>query len=648
MRHRFQTRLTLSISLLVGGTVLLMTLLAIFLAAGFNMASYARQGFMLTQLAIRNIEYGKSLPDKAMAAVGDQMVVSALLTSELVALAENRAGMEPDEISDLLRRVIDRSEAVRGEPLVDEFWVTDDTGRAYIRTSNFDFTFSPDPVAMPQASAFWPLLTGTPVVVQDLLPREADGRLFKYVGVAGADKPRIVQVGVSGERASAIRAGFDVQNVVERFVLDGDVQRMAVIDVAGQVTAAANNPRHPDVAPVDDRVIAFCMAYLEDRAAGQREPFRMMEHDGQLGVVTPLTDDGGNPTGALYIEHRTAEGQQSVRRGVLYMAILGLVLLALSLAVSRWLSGRVSKPLHLLAEGVRRFGEGDLAHRVRIDKPEEFRNLAHTFNTMAGDMQQSMRDLEAESQRRERLESELRIAASLQQSLLPKRPPAVPGLELLGWSRPAREVGGDFYDYIELGPDCLAVVIGDATDKGLSAALHITECWSVMTALAQDCASPAELLHRTNAVMFRRYGETGRFVTIFLMYIDLREGHLRYAVAGHNPPILSGGDPKRRQDLTSRIGYPLGVFSDAEFEDIEVPLVKGDTVLLYSDGVTEAHGPSGYNLYGDQRLRDLAAEHCGRPVAELLDVVRTDIERFMDGATQHDDMTLVGLRYCPA
>ena len=124
--------------------------------------------------------------------VAQHMVGEALLAAHLVALAE-KAGMSPQEIDAILKEVADSS-------AIDEFWITDETGRAYLHNEDFEFTFSPDPAKEPQASAFWPLLTGEKkVVIQEARKREVDDRVFQYVGVAGVDKPRIVQVGVSAD-----------------------------------------------------------------------------------------------------------------------------------------------------------------------------------------------------------------------------------------------------------------------------------------------------------------------------------------------------------------------------------------------------------------------------------------------------------------
>ena len=168
MALRFQTRLTLSMALLVAATLLVMAVLVLTTIVGVIIDENRKVGQTVTQIATRNIGYGLSVPDKVMERVGEQMVVSALLTAELVAVAEQEANFPPDQIAQVLQRVVERSHDVKGYPLIDEFWVTDESGNAYINSEGQAFSFSPDPEAMPQASAFWRLLEpGAEPVIQD-------------------------------------------------------------------------------------------------------------------------------------------------------------------------------------------------------------------------------------------------------------------------------------------------------------------------------------------------------------------------------------------------------------------------------------------------------------------------------------------------
>src|SRR5262249_5668984 len=159
----------------------------------------------------------------------------------------------------------------------------------------------------------------------------------------------------------------------------------------------------------------------------------------------------------------------------------------------------------------------------------EFSDLAQSFNTMAISIQEYVHELRQETSRRERLESEFRIAADLQQTLLPEAPPMIEGIELTGWSQASKDVGGGFYDYFELPNGKIGIVLGDATGKGLGAALLSTQCSSILRTLAGQNLPPAELLAQTNNEFFKRIGSTHRFVTLFLLVLDPETGMATYA-----------------------------------------------------------------------------------------------------------------------
>lgn len=640
MGLRFQTRLTLTVSALTALTVVTMILLNFYTVASSEIENYNGLGRTYTLLANSNINYSIDSQEFLVETAQDQMVFGALLTAELVYLAEGRLGMAPDDISAILRDAVDRSEAINGRPIVDEIWVTDEDGYAYIHTEDAPYSFSPDPETQPQGAKFYGLLDGSrEAVMGELVPRDADGKVFSYVGVTGVDKPRIVQVGVGERAVGKISPNFNVQNVVERFFEALDVSRIAVVDAEGVVIAGAARPGE---APVDGELAAQCADFLASPV-----PFKLQVTGQDVGVMTRLEAQLGDRPMALYIQYNTEAPVASIRRNLTFVTLVGILTLALATLVCIYLSRSLTRPLGELADGVRAFGRGHLDHRVYLRSHDEIQGLAQTFNAMAGSIQDYMRELEIETQRRERLESELRIAAELQASLLPDAAPIVEGLELVGFSRSAREVGGDFYDYVTYPDGRLGIAIGDATGKGLPAALLTTECWSVFKALAEETDSPAELLYRTNNALCRRMNGSGKFVTLFYMIVDPVSCTARYAAAGHNPPILCGAAEDRAFLLANPGGFPLGLFPNADYVEATLPLTAADTILLYSDGLTEAHSPDD-RIYGEERAAGLLRSQCGLTLAGLVDAVRKDVEIHMDGRDLFDDMTLVALRFTGA
>ncbi|MBX7256055.1 MAG: PP2C family protein-serine/threonine phosphatase [Candidatus Hydrogenedentes bacterium] len=644
MALRFQTRLSIAMSMLIVAAVSAMAFIVLLASIASIAEHYRRFGLTVTKLSTRNIEYGASLPGRVMDRVGEQMVVSALMLAELVDTAENQAKLSPEAISEKLKRVVTDSKRLKGYPLIDDLWVTDESGRIYIGANPVPpLQITPDPALNPQSHVFYPLLEpGAMPIVQDFQPRDSDGKKFKYVGVSGVDKPRIIQVGAGEQLVEGIQSEFSVQNVLDRFFPDLDVASMLVVDSSGTVLASVGEQDMPRERIADSGVIRFCVEFLNDKE--ETRSFQTRPIGYEFGVVTRLRGNEGEKPRALYIQHRTDEGRQLIRSTFAYLFALSAITILVAVLVIMLLSRGLSHPVKVLAQGAREFGKGNLDHRVSLDTRDEMQRLATAFNTMADSLQRQMREIEEQTSARERLESELAIAAEMQRSLLPEQAPAVEGLEVAGWSHPAREVGGDFYDLIPLGPGRIGVAIGDGTGKGLPAALLTSECWSIFRAIAEDLESPAAVLSRTNNALCKRVGASGRFVTMFYMVIDANNGVLRYAQGGHNPPMIVGADSGRMQALRSKWGMPLGVEADCQFEDREVLLDPADTIVLYSDGITEARGADN-RLYGEARFCEVLNGCTGFSLEELIARVRSDVQLHTQDIEIADDMTLVALRW---
>jgi serine phosphatase RsbU (regulator of sigma subunit) len=249
-----------------------------------------------------------------------------------------------------------------------------------------------------------------------------------------------------------------------------------------------------------------------------------------------------------------------------------------------------------------------------------------------------------EAQERERIEQELRIARLIQQTLLPKSLPGLPGYDVTASYRPAREVGGDFYDFLELEDGRLGLVVGDATGHGVPAALMMANTQSVLRAVAQRGGSdPGRTLAEVNEVLLA-YIPPSMFVTCFYGVLDPESGRLRYANAGHNLPCCSRRHDEHAataSDLNAR-GMPLGLMPEMSYEENETLLAPGEGVLFYTDGLIEAHSPQG-EMFGTPRLRSLLSERfeSGRALSAAL---MEELGRFTgEGWEQEDDITLLTL-----
>jgi serine phosphatase RsbU (regulator of sigma subunit) len=637
----FQTRLTLAMSILIIIGVSIITMLVQWSAASNITKNAYLNGQNVTRLATLNIEHGTALPDKVMERVGDQMLFSALLLAELVAVSENEAGKSPEEINAILRRVVETAQSA-GAPLpIDDLWVTDENGRIYIGLEAIEFQFSPDADQQPQSHEFHPLLDSrVSPVIQSFGPRDRDGENFKYVGVPGVDKPRIIQVGVGEHLLDSINRDFSVQNVVDHFATGIDVSSILIVNEDGEVSAKAGRPLDEFQGENSSDLIGFCTRYL----AKDNAPVDIMFYGGELAVVTRLPSRDGEPARAMVMIYQIDRVNELITGAAKEIFAASIVIVVVAIGIIYLLSRSISRPILELADGAREFGKGNFDYRVKARSDDEIGTLANAFNAMAVNVQDSMRTLEEETRLRERLESELSIAAKMQRSLLPDHRPKAQGVELFGHCSPARQVGGDFYDYFSMGENRIGIAIGDATGKGLSAAILTTECWSAFKAFTRVSKSPAEILQHTNELMNKQVGDTGQFVTCFFMILDADRGTISYSVAGHNPPILRGTNPDRCLMLSSDHGLPLGVDPDCRFENHEIALVDHDTILLYSDGVTEAH-IDGRSLYGENRLRSLLAQTTNASPEETVQNVLRDVEKHLGGEDCDDDLTVVSVHF---
>src|SRR5215203_4865295 len=247
--------------------------------------------------------------------------------------------------------------------------------------------------------------------------------------------------------------------------------------------------------------------------------------------------------------------------------------------------------------------------------------------------------LEQEIGERERVEQELRVARSIQQASLPEEVPILEGWQITPYYRPAREVGGDFYDFHLLSEGRLGLVVGDATGKGVPAALVMSTTCGMLRLAAQSYSSPGEMLQRVNEALFPNI-PPNMFVTCFYAILDPMSASLTDANAGHDLPYLHRDGEAEELRAT---GMPLGLMPEMEYEEKETILEAGDSAVLYSDGLVEAHAPEG-EMFGFPRLRALIAEHAEeeRPLGDFL---LEELYSFVgEGWEQEDDITLLTLR----
>ena len=323
--------------------------------------------------------------------------------------------------------------------------------------------------------------------------------------------------------------------------------------------------------------------------------------------------------------------------------IIEIVALSMGLALAR----SITSAVHELFMGTERVRHGDFAHRINVQSNDQLGELAGSFNLMTG----SMEGLMQTAAEKKRLEEELRIARAIQMSLLPRGPLDVPGLGITALCVPAREVGGDYYDFFQLSPDRLGVLIADVSGKGTSAALYMAELKGLILALSQRYQSPRDLLIEVNRIISEHL-DSRSFITITYAVIDLQAGVMTFCRAGHTPLIFLSGPsspvPSARVLTPSGMVLGLRIEGAAEkfaelLEEERVDLSPGDVIVLYTDGITEAMNPDS-DLFGESRLSRIVEEHGHLESGELRERIMREVEAFVGSADQHDDMTMILLK----
>ena len=291
----------------------------------------------------------------------------------------------------------------------------------------------------------------------------------------------------------------------------------------------------------------------------------------------------------------------------------------------------VAIPLHVNGQLVGVFSTAH--HQLDAFPPAQLRLLQSLCKHIAVAIHNARR-FGQERQERERMSREAQEARAIQQALLPKASPYVPGFAISGLSIPAGEVGGDWYDFIPFDDGCWGLVLADVSGKGTAAALLMSATRAMLRSLATTCSSPGEILGRLNRLMVEDF-PPGRFVTLILAVLDPADRSLKFASAGHLPPLLVDSDGARF--LQTELGMPLGL-ARGDFSDTEVKLSEGARVVLYSDGITEAAGLDDEE-YGPRRL----SQHLLKPEASTETIV-DDVRGHANGAGLQDDATVILVR----
>ena len=343
-----------------------------------------------------------------------------------------------------------------------------------------------------------------------------------------------------------------------------------------------------------------------------------------------------DPTGSgltFGIARPVGDALVDLRRTSARNAALGLGFIGLALIVIVPLSAGLTRNLDTLSAGVRRIAEGDYSARVPVKSSDEIGRLAVAFNKMAADVEEHQRD--AVSQ--ERIRRELELGRQIQHDMLPRTPLLLGLTEIKGVSVPAREVGGDFFNYFQMRDGRIALLVGDVSGKGVGAALLMANLQAALRtrlALGQDLASLAQELD----VDIDRTTPGPVYATLFVGILDPATRRLRCVNAGHNPQYVLRTDG--RLERMESTGRPIGLLSGGDYTEQAFDVAAGDVLFFYTDGCVEAENRSG-DMFGSERLEQALAAAAGLGADQVMAAVEAEVSRFRAGVELQDDATMM-------
>ena len=324
---------------------------------------------------------------------------------------------------------------------------------------------------------------------------------------------------------------------------------------------------------------------------------------------------------------------------VISFFVIAAVLFAVELMAgisSLQLARTVTRSVHDLYVGTRKVEAGDFSHRIPVRSKDQLSELANAFNSMTGRVER----LIAEVKEKEKLQAELEIARQVQAQLFPKRIPALRTLELLGFCKPARVVSGDYYDFIPFDSRSTALVIGDISGKGISAALLMASVQSSLHAQlkmrSNGFVSTATLVARLNQQLYESTPPE-KYATVYCSFYDDESGRLSYTNAGHLAPmVVRRGNIVRLESN----GMAVGLFPNLSYEENVIALEPGDLLTAFTDGITESENAAG-EQFGEMRLADLLVRHCHRPLDEIVRLITEDVRNWVHDVDNQDDTTML-------
>ncbi|MFA6928731.1 MAG: SpoIIE family protein phosphatase [Lentisphaeria bacterium] len=478
-----------------------------------------------------------------------------------------------------------------------------------------------------QSAAFLPALTDPDfALVQSPQRKGINQEMFQYAGVARQDIPGIVQIGYHPRRLIEAARLADIRNIASSFRVGN--HGSIIICKDNQIISYGSY----EFSKTD-----LLAARINQENLLRRKIFNTRIGDRDfLGVMEPYHDYriiGILPKNEMYLSRNSVIG--------VLIAVDLLLFTLVFVLVSLLVQQIVINGIYKVNSSLERITCGDLEEKVKVNSTQEFQALSEGINATVAALKNAIKETAA------RIDAELQFAQAIQVSGLPEPNPVFPGqtfFQLAAAMHTAREVGGDFYDYLLIDEDHLFLLVADVSGKGIPAALFMMTSKTLLHNLAADGHSACEIIQEGNRQICA-HNETGMFVTAWMGILELSSGRIDCANAGHNPPLLIHPDGNC-EFLRITPGLVLGGMEESKYKSSSHFLQPGDHLVLYTDGVTEAQNTKD-EFFGETRLQKTLAElaRSAPSPKELLSGLHQEIKRFTGSAPQADDITLLALEF---
>lgn len=346
-------------------------------------------------------------------------------------------------------------------------------------------------------------------------------------------------------------------------------------------------------------------------------------------IITPVHEFTAEADEA---EQYVREGIANQYEGTSLIAIAVIIAIAI---VAYFVSQGLSKPIHILSEAMIKVGKGDWNARADFHSKDELGDLAQNFNDTVPQLREHSKIRQA-----------LSLADEAQQSLFPQAPPKVEGIEIGARCTFSEQTGGDYYDFVgcsTCGPNTFATAIGDVSGHGVSAALLMTSARAYMRALSGRGRTLVEAAMEVNRLITKDCAQTGHFMTMFMAICNAETRVVNWIRAGHDPGLIYSPDTDSFDQLLGE-GLALGVDENYLYREYETPMKQGQIMVLYTDGIWEAHSPSG-KQFGKNRLQQIIRDNCHKQAQEIADIILIEVAAYRKGFPLEDDCTIIVVKF---